>query len=373
MIYSASLIESDEDIMNGYTIIRTREELDKVVADLGSYNKVIIRKDFAIENFTPQSLSEYIGNCGLINPNLNFELDKEAEVYKLDNFVDKMLSVSNVEELIDLAVQNEKQFFSAYKNLISYSHDINMKLVQAGGTISKQKEANDILQKQLDDAEHQLDIERNNKLHITNTLDSLIGRINNQYGGNVNKNKMFMHTDNAYDRILYIKELTRVQFTDSLIYYLKEILRVIYQMPVRVLVIESYYATSKVDLYPNLVPHYKLKERDVVSGDILMLGMQPKLMKDILKNPSKISILIVLDRAGFKVPHIVTDNVEYFYTVSDIKDRPKEVPMARCISYSADSLNIPLIDNFDVLDPTMKMGKYSSLPIVKQIVDVLNS
>lgn len=373
MIYSASLVELDEDIMNGYYPVKTREELDRIVATLGTYNKVIIRKDFAIENFTPQSLSEYIDNCGIINPNLIFVVDKDAEMYTLDNFIQKMLSVDNVEELIDLAIQNEKQFFSCYKNLISHSNDINMQLVKAGGTIAKQKEANDALQKQLDNVEHQLEMEHRNKVYMVNALDSLISRINNQYGGTIDKRRLFINESNRYDRVLYIKELTRVQYVDSLIYYLKEILRVVYQMPVRVLTIESYYATGKVQLYEYLTPHYSLKERDVVSGDILMLGVQPKLMRDILKNPSNISILIVLDRAGYQVPHIIDNNVEYFYTVSDVDDRPDNVPEARTISYSSSTLNIPLIEGFNSLDPTAKMGRYSSLPIVKKIIDVLNN
>ena len=78
-----------------------------------------------------RSLSEYIENCGIVNPNLIFVVDKEAEMYTLDNFIQKMMAVSSVEELIDLAIQNEKQFFSCYKTLIEHSNDINMRLVQA--------------------------------------------------------------------------------------------------------------------------------------------------------------------------------------------------------------------------------------------------
>ena len=42
-------------------------------------------------------------------------------------------------------------------------------------------------------------------------------------------------------------------------------------------------------------------------------------------------------------------------------------------SYSPTTLNIPLISGFDKLDPTAKVGKYSSLSIVKKIIDVLNN
>lgn len=372
MTYSASSLDRVDDKMNGYYPIRTREELDKIIATLGSYNRIIIRKSFANDNFTPQSLADYISNCSLINPNVIFDIDSETEMYTVNNFVERMLAIDTIEELIDIAIQDEKQFFACYKSLTSNSNDMNMRLSRSGSTLSKQKEANDALRQELDDVKHELSIERRNKVHLVNTLDSLIGRINNQYGGAIDKKKLFMQENNRYDRVLYIKELTRVQYTDSLLYYLKEILKVVYKMPVRLLVIESYYATGKVQLYKDLTPHFELKEKDVISGDILMLGVQPKLMMDILKNPSNISMLIVMDRAGYGVPHIIDDNVEYFYTMSDLDDKPLNVPDARVISYSNETLNIPLIKGFDKLDQTGKMGHYSSLPIVKKIIEVLS-
>lgn len=372
MTYSASSLDRVDDKMNGYYPIRTREELDKIIATLGSYNRIIIRKSFANDNFTPQSLADYISNCSLINPNVIFDIDSETEMYTVNNFVERMLAIDTIEELIDIAIQDEKQFFACYKSLTSNSNDMNMRLSRSGSTLSKQKEANDALRQELDDVKHELSIERRNKVHLVNTLDSLIGRINNQYGGAIDKKKLFMQENNRYDRVLYIKELTRVQYTDSLLYYLKEILKVVYKMPVRLLVIESYYATGKVQLYKDLTPHFELKEKDVISGDILMLGVQPKLMMDILKNPSNISMLIVMDRAGYGVPHIIDDNVEYFYTMSDLGDKPLNVPDARVISYSNETLNIPLIKGFDKLDQTGKMGHYSSLPIVKKIIEVLS-
>lgn len=372
MTYSASSLDRVDDKMNGYYPIRTREELDKIIATLGSYNRIIIRKSFANDNFTPQSLADYISNCSLINPNVIFDIDSETEMYTVNNFVERMLAIDTIEELIDIAIQDEKQFFACYKSLTSNSNDMNMRLSRSGSTLSKQKEANDALRQELDDVKHELSIERRNKVHLVNTLDSLIGRINNQYGGAIDKKKLFMQENNRYDRVLYIKELTRVQYTDSLLYYLKEILKVVYKMPVRLLVIESYYATGKVQLYKDLTPHFELKEKDVISGDILMLGVQPKLMMDILKNPSNISMLIVMDRAGYGVPHIIDDNVEYFYTMSDLNDKPLNVPDARVISYSNETLNIPLIKGFDKLDQTGKMGHYSSLPIVKKIIEVLS-
>ena len=108
-----------------------------------------------------------------------------------------------------------------------------------------------------------------------------------------------------------------------------------------------------------------------MAGDILMMGMQPKLMTDILKNPSNISLLIVLDRCGYIAPHIKGENVEYLYTVSDVEDIPKEVPRSRIISYQEDTLYIPLVENFQELDKGERISKYSSMEIIKQIVSLI--
>jgi hypothetical protein len=137
-------------------------------------------------------------------------------------------------------------------------------------------------------------------------------------------------------------------------------------------VVESYYADSKVGLYPYLKPHYELTHEDILSGDILMLGMQAKTMSDILKNASNISFLIVVDRAGYSEPHITGDNVEYMFTASDLHDVPDNISKTRVISYDKDTLSIPYVDNFELLDSSQKMALYSSFPITKSIIQLLS-
>lgn len=372
MIYSASLAALPSDKLDGYYPIYTREELDKLVAKVGEYNKVILRGDFVEQNFTPSGVVDYINNSKLVNPNLIFELDADAECYSPNQFVRKMMGVESLTDLIGLAVKNEKQFLSAYHDIVSETYDLNTQLVRAGSKISRQQEIHDSLRAEIESLKSELVAERRNKVYISNTLSILLGRINNQYNKAIDRNRLFIMDRNGFDKIVYIKELSRVQYTDSLVYYLREILRVMYSLPVRSLVIEGYYATGKVPLYPDYVSHYSLRERDVISGDILMLGNQPNLMKDILKNPSNVSFLIVLDRAGHDMPHIIGDNVEYFYTVSDDKDKPEKIPNARTIGYTDDTLNIPLIPKFESLDSSKRISKYSSMDIVKKILSTLN-
>lgn len=372
MIYLASLETKTDDKLSGYYPIKTRTELDVTVSQTGSFNRVIIRKDFAEINFTPSGLAEYIEQVKAMNPNVIIELEPDVEAYSSNTFVNVLKGINDIDELIDAAFNKEQEFFGTIRELLDQKIDVNDKLTQAANTIALQQTTNDQLRREIEDLQHQLDIERTNKLYLKNALDTIVGRINFQYGAQIDKKRLFYTDRNQYDKVIYIKEMTRVQYVDSLVYYLQQILKIIHTIPVRVLCIESFYATGKVSLYPNMVPHYSLKEKDVINNDILMLGVQPKLLKDILRNPSNISILIVLDRGGYVVPHIVGDNVEYFYTVSDVKDKPDKVPNARCISYSGSTLNIPLIQGFEDMDPSKKMSMYSSMPIIKKIIEVLN-
>ena len=133
-------------------------------------------------------------------------------------------------------------------------------------------------------------------------------------------------------------------------------------------VVEAYYGTLCPGQYPGFVPHNKLREKDVLSGDILMLGVQTKLMGDILKNPSGVSILIVLDRGKYRMPHIKGKNIEYFYAASDLADLPESIPKERIFSYSEETMFIPYIDNFSHLDSSGRIAKYSSMRAMKQMV-----
>ena len=62
MMYLASLDEAMSDKADGYKFIHTKTELDRIVVDNLTSNKVVIRGDFAQAFFTPTGLTEYIDN-----------------------------------------------------------------------------------------------------------------------------------------------------------------------------------------------------------------------------------------------------------------------------------------------------------------------
>lgn len=371
MMYLASLAEETKDKVDGYKFIHTKTELDEIAVDNLSSNKVVIRSDFAHEYFTPTGLHTYVDNVRRINPNLVIELDTLDEVITRDMFIDKIAACRNVDEILMLLGGHSKEFMDTIKFLVERVNSDYSQMLGFSNQVSRLQTVIESLKADLEEQKYATMSESDNKLAYQSRFHALISRINYQYDAGVDKSKLFHVDKNSYDKILYIKEISRVQYTDTLIYYLKEILKTLYAMPTRILVIESYYADGKIPMYPNLVPHHRLIERDIIKGDILMLGMQPNMMQDILKNASNISILIVLDRAGYSVPHISGDNVEVLYTVSDLKDLPQGIPLGRVISYDESTQFIKYVKGFDEMDASARISEYSSMNVVKNIIKLL--
>lgn len=374
MIFLASLAEETQDKINGYKFIHTKEELDKIVADNISFNRVLIRSDFAQTFFTPSGLINYIENVKKFNHVIKIETDfNVVNNASFDSIVHSLNHTKDSIELVNLVMSHENEVMDVVHSLSKKQDDNYTQMLAYSNQIARLQAIIENQKEEIKQKDEQLEIASANALNYQSRFHTLISRINYQYGKNIDENKMFRVDQNYYDKILYIKELTRVQFTDSLVYYLKEILKMLFNMPTRLLVIEGYYANGKIDQYPNLKPHHELIERDVISGDILMLGMQPNIMQDILKNSAKVSILIILDRGGYAAPHVFGSNIEYLYTASDLKDVPEDIPYGRVISYSKESLYINYIKDFDKIDDSAKISKYSSMPIVKSIIALLTN
>ena len=124
-------------------------------------------------------------------------------------------------------------------------------------------------------------------------------------------------------------------------------------------------------LYTGLQPHSNVAYGDGFSGNIYMAGFQPKLMGDILKNSNHVNFLIILDRGGYSVPHVTGSNVTVLNTVSDINDPCVKVDAEHLISYTEDSLYIPMVEGFSELSAEEKIQKYSSMSTMKKLIKYL--
>lgn len=371
MIFLASLAIHIEDKLEGYQLIRTKTDLEKIIANNNEVSKVIIRQDFAQEYFTPSGILNFIQNAKALNRNLIIEVEEQSSVVIKEKFIEKLRLTRSAEELTTLSIMYPKEFKDSIDTLTKEATLQQKELLVAANKVSRLQTIIEEQRRQIQELEHSLELEHTNKYAVSAKLDVLIKRINYQYSMNIREDELFTVDSNRFDKIIYIKEYSRVQYMDSFVYYLKEILKILYNMPTRLVVIESYYGSLTPQLYPDLVPHYKLKEKDVISGDILMLGLQPKLMKDILKNSSRVAILIVLDRGMYKIPHLKGKNIEYFYTASDIKDIPEDIPKSRIFSYSENTLFIPHIKDFERLDSSIQIAKYSSMTAMKRIIQMV--
>ena len=117
MTFLASLTEEIADKVEGYYIIKTKEELDKVIVNTKQNNKVIIRRDFAQEYFTPSGLMKFKKNAEYINRNIIIELDEHSDILTEDKFKKKVVKATSIEELISLAVTYPKEFMDTIKSM----------------------------------------------------------------------------------------------------------------------------------------------------------------------------------------------------------------------------------------------------------------
>lgn len=373
MIYLASLDEGIDDKLNRYVIVHTREAVAEVVIDNTHANTIIFRKDFISKYYTPSGFEEFMLSARKVNPNLIIKMEEDLDMINFDKMTQKINNTKTLEELMTLVSYYPNEVYDTIKTITGTIETHKEKFLEYSAQISELQNRNLSLIEEKEELARRLELQQLTDESLKSRHNILVSRINYQYGVNYNADKTFVVDENSFDKIIYIKEVTRVQYVDTFIYYLREILKIIYGMPTRTVVIESYYADSKPPLYPDLKPHYELNHEDILSGNILMLGMQPKVMTDVLKNASNISFLIVLDRAGYSEPHIIGDNVEYFFTVSDLNDLPDTIDKTRVISYDEGTLSIPFIDRFNELDSSNKMALYSSFPITKSIIDLLNT
>ena len=376
MIYLASLDEGIEDKLNKYYILHTREAVMDVIADNLHANTILFRTNFISKYFTPSGFEDFCLGARKINPNIIIKTEDEVSPITIDSMTQKIHDVPTLDDLVALIGWYPKEVFDTIKTVTGDIVDQKKQFLSYSAQISELQDINNSLLKQIDDLKSELAMQKLTDESLRSKFNILVSRINYQHNINYNADRTFIVDENSFDKILYIKEITKVQYMDTFIYYLKEILKVMYGMPTRLVVVEGYYADGKVPLYPYLKPHYELTHEDILSGDILMLGMQPKTMSDILRNASNVSFLIVLDRAGYSQPYITGENVEYFFTASDIKDTEylaEPLDPSRIITYSEDTLSIPYIERFDELDSSNKMSLYSSFPITKSIVDLLSA
>ena len=365
-----ALDKVDNDILiRGDLCITNLKELYTALIDKDT-EEIELRKSFTDKFFTYTSLCDFVENSATIAPTVRVWVPDTVHDNTL-SVVRELKTYTTPSELIYALEYNPNRVISTIQSLCKSYLDNHMEAVEANNKIANMLVQIDTLQKQTEDDAVEYDKLLNAYNETASRLHALVNRVNFKYEKTVKEDEMFVCKENKYNHILYVKELTRVHYTDSLLYYLSEILKTIYGAPVRTVVIEPYYSYGCETRYPGFTPHWQLSYKDVYSGNILMAGFQPKLMKDILQNSNHVHYLIVLDRGGYRVPHIENRNVSVMYTVSDIKDAPEDANPLDVISYTEGTQYIPYIEGFEDLSVEERMTKYSSMKVIKRMIDLL--
>lgn len=369
MKYVALNVIDNDILLHGDTCITTLKELYMALVDEET-TEIELRKDFIESNFTYMALCNFIESASAIAPNI--------AVYANDAYYSN--SNDSIQQLREMREPFEYIYAieSAPSKFISTIHMLCESYLQAqdDANVANNKLAN--MHVQNDALQKELQLCRIDKTKVEDQLNetqaklsALVSRVNFKYEKTLVPDDMFLLRENNFNHILYIKEISRVHYVDTMIHYLEEILKTLYNVPSRLVVIEPYYAYKRAEMYPGLKPHWSLTYQDVYSEDIFMAGFQSKLMKDILQDPNHIQYLIILDRAGYMTEHVQASNVTTIYTVSDLKDISDDVPKSHIISYSESTMYIPYIEDFDGKSLEMRVQMYSSMSVIKECIKFL--
>lgn len=370
MIYVASLEIDNDEIIKGNRCCTSPKDLYEAIT-LKDTTEIRILKEFSDKFFTPSGLADFIKNTHELNPAIhittNFPIGRDREAA-----VKHLRSLNSLPEIIYNLENQPDEFIRLIHSLCDDFLGTYNETLIANNRVSSLHMQNSRLLKEIEELHARYDEVVAEKNTNAAKLHQLISRINYSYNKDIDGDMLLEVDGCRYDKVLYIKEITRVHYTDTFIYYLQEILKTLYGVPARVLVIEPYYAYDRRSLYPALKPHWELSYRDVYEGDIFMAGFQPRLAKDIMQNSSSYNYLIVLDRGGYAKPHLVSDKVEVLYAVSDAKDIPEGIDPSRVFTYTGrEHLCVDYIKDFNKLSPEAKIAAYSSMEAMKAVIDLM--
>jgi hypothetical protein len=363
------LIEDNDLLLKGFRTVTTLRELYAVLV-LPDTTELTITSEFADRYFTPSGLSAFADGAKLVNPKLTVRLE-DGKIDFLTRAVRKISTLNSAEEIMDVLLADPQKFIGTLQTLCKSYQSAYSETLLANNKISTLQLR--LSEKQAETAALREDRENLTKLknELAAKLDILVSRVNSAYGKSVSKETLLELKSHSYAKIMYLKEITRVRYVDTLTFYLQEILKLTYGVPARFAAIEPFYAADRARLYPRCAPSFSLTYNDVHKADIFMPGFQPKLFEDVLRNSSNVEYLIILDRDGLPEPHLSAPNVEYLFTATETGEVPPEIPRDRVISYDPDGLHIPHIKGFSELNNEERLREYSSFPVVKTIVGLM--
>ena len=366
MKYIALLNVDNDIIIHGDSCCTNLQELYTALTETNT-TEIEIRKEFADDYLTYSALCDFVEYSAAIFPYVRITVEDTVYDTAIQE-VRSLMEYKNPDEFIYALEKDPSRIISAIQMLGNSYIKAHDEASIANNKLATMLVQIEELTKKLEYANKDYNTLANRCNETEAKLHALVSRVNYRYEKTVDVDEMFLAKHNSFNHILYLKEITRVHYTDTLVYYLREIMKTLYGVPVRFVAIEPYYSYGREYLYPTCQPHWKLTYQDVYSGDIFMAGYQPKIMKDILQDPNHVNFLLVLDRGGYRTPHIESQNTTVIYLASDTKDIPDSIDNKHVISYDDNTMYIPYIEDFDKLSPEEKVKKYSSMAVTKELI-----
>lgn len=372
MRYFTVLKEDSDILLNGDRCITNLQELYGVLL-LKDTTEIVLCKEFTDKYFTTSGLLLFIQSVQSINSVCRI-VTEEVEAELTADIVEEIKSLRTREDFLHALMFKEHDILNAIQDLCKFYRDTVQENVAANNKVATLHLLNSQIIHRLERREEDYQNLMVVKNDFEAKLKTLIARINYNHNKDIDANRLLQVTGHRYDKVLYIREISRVHFTDTLIYYIQEILKITYGVPCRLVVIEAENAYNRCKLYPRCKPHFDLTKQDVFQSDIVMAGFQYRLFEDIIHNPSHMNYLIVLDRGGYNNSHLYGTKIEQIFTTSDLSDLAIlgiEVPNEQILSYSSTTLNIPYVSNFENMSIEERMRVYSSLDVVQKIIEMV--
>lgn len=365
-----AMLEPDKSLLlKGETVVTSMRELYTSILD-PDLRLLEIRPDFFDKFFTAKSLEAFIKEVKRINKMV--VINCVAGVPTVKDRVLDLASVTDIDELTYLIQSKPKEMMDTIHMLVDSYTSTSNDAAASGNKLSALHLQVTELQDEITQLKNELSITREERDTNYNKLKVIVDRLSKQHGVNIDTD-IFSDIDLfKYDKVLYIKEITRVHYVDTFIYYLREILKTLYNSPVRLVVIEPFNTNNRAQLYPDCKPVTDLTYDDVMHSDIFMAGYEKELMHNILYNAINVNYLIVLDRSGYSKPYLTGDKVEVLYTASDWHDSASMgLPNERTISYEGTPLVIPHVPDFRKLSLERAVQIYSSMPIMHSVIELM--
>ena len=370
MKYIAMLKEDNREILNGNQCVTSLKDLYRVIL-YPECNELYLRKEFTDTYFTYRGVCDFIQSVQqMFGSSLKIEAEDELFTSK-DDAARTLMGIDSVEEFIYDLTRSPDRVMNAIRDMCKYYFKTQVDSSVASNKLATMYRNVQSLQRDLDMSvvQHNMLMAHNNDLR--QKLEVLSNRVNYTYKRVTDTDTMFHLEENMFIKVLYIKEHQYVKYTNSLVYYLSEILKTLYSEPVRTVIIDPYYSYQESAVQnPNFAPHWDLTYSDVSSGNIVMAGFQPHLMEDILKNASHIHYLIILDRSGCNQQFVDGYNVETYH-VGPAKYCPIGTEPNRIISDSDDTLSVPYVPDYTDLTPNERIQTWSDFDVVTQMIDTI--